>query len=346
MAVTLKHIADQLGVSIQAISLALHKPPGATRISAELRERIVATAHEMGYQPNRFARALVHGQSNFIGLLMLSPTSVPYGAALEGAVSEAAAARYDILLCDVHGLQTPQEQLQTFAESRVKGIISVGSSNVGKQNEVLSRKPPSVPLISINREVQGPGVLNILMDNCKALQQATEHLIRLGHRRIAYLDQATPPQQSYLQSSHERREGYRLAIEAAGLEPIICTLPLEPTPDQRVAGATTNAHELLTGPQPPTAFCCVTDFEAIGVLRACNALGRQVPAEVAIFGFDDREAGQWTVPALSSVRQTFYEAGCLAVQRLLNWPEEPADIRVRLDCELIFRGSAPALPSA
>jgi DNA-binding LacI/PurR family transcriptional regulator len=344
VAVTLKHIADQLGVSTQAVSLALHKPPGAARISAELRERIVATAHEMGYQPNRFARALVHGQSNFIGLLMLSHTSVPYGAALEGAVSEAAATGYDILLCDAHGLQTPQEQLQTFAESRVEGIISVGSSNVGLQDEVLSRKPPGVPMISINREVQGSGVLNILMDNCKALQQATEHLIRLGHRRIAYLDQATPPHQSYLQSSHERREGYRQAIAAAGFEPIIRTLPLEPSADQRVAGATANAHELLTGPQPPTAFCCVTDFEAIGALRACNALGLQVPEKVALYGFDDREAGQWTVPALSSVRQTFHEAGCLAVQRLLNWEEPQGSPVVRLDCELIFRGSAPALP--
>ncbi len=340
MAATLKDIADRLGVSAQAVSLALHKPAGTGRISPELRARVLATAHELGYQPNRLARALVNGRSRFIGLLMLASTDHPYGEALRGVDEAAAAAGYAVLLCNAHGRKTAPEQMQTFLENRVEGIIAVASSSVGLADEVLARKPAGVPLISINREVHAANVFSILMDNRDAMRRATEHLIGLGHRRIAYLDQEPVAAARPLQSSVERREGYLAAMHAARLEPLVRALAIQYNPS-RVADVCRVTQDLLAAPDPPTAFCGVTDWEMIGALRGCNALGLRVPEDVALFGFDDREAGQWTTPDLSSVRPAFYEAGRQAVQRLLGWSETDGAHLTRLSCELIFRGSAP-----
>lgn len=340
MAATLKDIADRLGVSPQAVSLALHKPEGTGRVSAELRARALTVAHELGYQPNRLARALVRGRSHFVGLLMLAPLEHPYAEAVRGVDEEAAASGYGVLLCNAHGRKTAHEQLQTFVSNQVEGIIAVASSNVGLSDEVLARKPKGVPLVSINREIRAPNVYSILMNNRSAVRQATEHLIGLGHRRIAYFDQTPSSVTRPLQSSVERREGYLAAMQAAGLTPLVASLPSQSF-ELRVAESARIAHQLLTRPEPPTAFCAVTDWEVIGALRACQALGLSVPHDVALFGFDDREAGRWTAPALSTVRPAFHEAGRLAVRRLLGWEDGSDAGVVRLDCELIFRGSAP-----
>ncbi|MBU0606718.1 MAG: LacI family transcriptional regulator [Armatimonadetes bacterium] len=343
IAATLKDIADRLGVSAQAVSLALNKSAAAGRISPELRERAVALAQEMGYRPNRLARALVRGRSHFIGLLMLASVDHPYVDALRGVDEEAAVSGYGVFLCNAHGRKTAREQMQTFAENCVEGIIAVASSSVGLTDEVLARKPEGVPLISINRDIRAPHVFSILMDNHSAVRQATEHLIRLGHRHIAYLDQTRPSPDRPLQSSVERREGYLAAMHAAGLAPLVRSLPAYAF-ELRVAESARVAHELLTGAEPPTAFCGVTDWEMVGALRACHALGLRVPDDVMLFGFDDREVGRWTQPALSTVRPAFHEAGRLAVRRLLEWEGDAEPSVCRLDCELVFRASAPEAP--
>lgn len=363
IAATLRDIADRLGVSTQAVSLALNKSAEAGRVSPELRERAVALARELGYRPNRLARALVHGRSHFVGLLMLAPVEPPYVEALRGVDDEATALGRSVLMCGAYEQGNAQRQLETFTENQVDGIIAVASSTVGLTDEVLARKPEGTPLVSINREISAPDVLSIVMDNQGAMQQATEHLLRLGHRRIAYLDvpgQAALPSRPPLQSSTERREGYLAAMAQAGLEPVVVSLEMLYA-EQRVEAAYHAARELLKGPPrrtgqrgrrassaarargagAPTAFCAVTDWEALGALRACADLGLKVPEEVAIFGFDDRELGRWTQPALSTVRPAFHEAGRLAVRRLLEW-EGGAEASVcRLDCKLVFRASAP-----
>ncbi len=352
MAVTLRDIAESLGVSVQSVSIALNKPPGSGRISRELRERIVVTARKMGYQPNRIARALVHGRSRFMGLLMLAQAALPYSEALRGVSEEAADENYGVLLCSGHGDDSARQQLETFAAHQVEGVISVASSRVGTAEDVLARKPRGVPLISINREIKAPGVFSIVMDYHSAMREATEHLIRLGHRRIAYLDVPCQQQQSSmkyvpLQSSTDRREGYLAAMQAAGLTPTIRSLHMA-NAEQRVPAAAEMAHELLCTRQPPTAFCAVTDWEAVGVLRACNSLQLDVPKEVAIFGSDNRDSGQLVTPAISTIQPAFYEAGRLAVQYLRRTKQDteafPEGV-IRLPCRLIYRESTPAPPS-
>ena len=347
MAPTLKDIASRLGISAQAVSLALHKAPNAGRISPELRERIIATAREMGYQPNRLARALVRGQSQSLGLLMIAPASLPWVEALRGVSEEAAIVGYTVLLSAAQEAISKEKQLTAFVESRVDGIVSVAQSALELSEAVLARLPQGVPLISINLEVQAEDVFSIVMDNRAATRQATRHLMQLGHTSIAYLDvpRSHLNEQPLLQSSTERREGYLDAMRDAGLTPDVVSLGMAHV-EERVRQACDTALDLFRRSAPPTAFCCAADWEGLGVLRACASLGLRVPEDVAVFGFDDREAGQWVVPALSTVRPAFDEAGRLAVRYLVGREEAPAGGVTRLPCELVFRESAPALPGA
>lgn len=344
---TLRDIANHLGVSPQAVSLALNKPAGAGRISAELRERITAAALEMGYQPNRLARALVRGQSQSLGLLMLAPATLPWVEALRGVSEEAATVGYTVLLSAAQGVISQEKQLTAFVESRVDGIVSVAQSALDLSEAVLASRPQGIPLISINLEVQAEDVFSIVMDNRTATLEATRHLMRLGHTGIAYLDvpRSHLNDRPLLQSSTERREGYLDAMRDAGLAPTVISLEMVPV-EERVNQACHAALDLLQLNEPPTAFCCAADWEGIGVLRACTSVGLRVPEDVAVFGFDDREAGQWVVPALSTVRPAFDEAGRLAVGYLVGREEAPVGGVTRLPCELLFRDSAPALPGA
>lgn len=344
---TLKDIASRLGISAQAVSLALHKAPDAGRISPELRERVIATAREMGYQPNRLARALVRGQSQSFGLLMVAPANLPWVEALRGVSEEAAAVGYTVLLCTARGVAAPEEQLAVFAESQVDGIVSVAQSALDLSEAVLARKPQGVPLISINCEVEAEGVVSIVMDNRTATLEATQHLLHLGHTSITYLDvpRSNLNDQPLLQSSTERREGYLDAMRDAGLTPDVVSLEMVHV-EERVRQACDAALKLLRRSEPPTAFCCAADWEGLGVLRACASLGLRVPEDVAVFGFDDREAGRWVVPALSTVRPAFDAAGRLAVRYLLGHDEPPAGGVARLPCELVLRASAPAVAAA
>ncbi len=341
---TLKDIADRLGVSAQAVSLALNTPAEARRVSPELRARAIATAVEIGYQPNRLAQALVRGQSKSLGVMMIAPESLPWVEALRGVSEEAAAAGHTVLLCGAQSVDSVEEQVAAFAQSRVEGIVTIAQSAVDLAEAVLASRPEGLPLISINCEVQAEGAVSIVMDNHAATLHATRHLMELGHTRIAYLDvpRSELRTRPRLQSSTERREGHLCAMAEAGLEAAVVSLEMVPVAE-RVTQACGAAQDLLRLRQPPTAFCCAADWEGIGVIRACALLGLRVPADVAVFGFDDREAGQWVVPALSTVRPAFAEAGRLAVRYLLGQEDTPAGGVARLPCELVFRDSAPAL---
>ena len=274
---------------------------------------------------------------------MLAPVDRPYADALQGVGDEAADADYGVLLCRADGQEAARRPLRTFVESRVEGIVAVATSRIGLADEVLARKPRAVPLVSINREVKAKGVLSIIMDNFGAMERAVEHLIGAGRQRIVYFDVGSDSSTSSLgafQSSRERLDGYLAAMGSAGFEPLVRSLPWQ-RPEVRVAEAKRTAHALLTGPEAPSAFCAVTDYEALGALQACLALGLRVPEDVALFGFDDCEAGQLVTPALSSVRQALYAAGRLAVRRLMDWDDAMAGDVVRLDCQLVFRASTP-----
>ncbi|OIO89113.1 MAG: hypothetical protein AUJ92_22330 [Armatimonadetes bacterium CG2_30_59_28] len=341
MAVTLKDIANALNVSVQAVSVALHDIQTTAAVSPQLRERILSTAREMGYRPNRLAQGLVRGRSRMLGLVTVD-IEVPYGRAAAGAEDEAAASGYVLLFCNTRAsARKEQLLLQMFAESCVEGIITVNASVLEPTLPILAHKPPGVPLISINRKIDHPDAANLLMKNREASREVTAHLIRRGHRRILFLGMldGSVPGKNVLQSSIDRRDGYREAMGAAGLAPTAVSMDPATYREAMEAGIA-YAERFVKAGDSPTAVVCVNDFVALGVLHACRAQGKRVPEDVAVFGFDDQGVARYAFPPLSSVRQPFYEAGRMAVQRLLRWNDDPGPTTTPLDCEVLFRESS------
>ncbi len=345
MAVRLKDIADRLNVSVQAVSIALNNRPSTARISDELRERIVRTANEMGYRPNRLARGLAQGRSRTLGLLQMTGDYSPFTRVASGVEDEALAAGFLILVCNTYALpERERTYLRAFAEARVDGIIAVASSHTEMAEEVLAHRPAGTPLVSVNRRVDQANVISILIKNREAARKVTEHLLEQGRRRIAYLD---APEDAGLrihplQSSVDRREGYRDAMRAAGLEPRVVTLT-DAWYENRVEAARSVASRLLEEPEPPDALFGVTDYAAAGALYACLSCGLRVPEDVAVAGFDDAEIGRFAMVPITTVRQPFYEAGRQAVRHLLSWKESESPAYEYLECELLPRASTGAM---
>ncbi|MDH7571045.1 MAG: LacI family DNA-binding transcriptional regulator, partial [Armatimonadota bacterium] len=310
--------------------------------SAATRERVRRAAEELNYRPNRLARALVQGRSRMLGVLAVRGEWPPFQRAVSGVEDEASEAGYGLLLRRAHLIcEKDQQHLHLFADSRVEGIVAISHSLLGQGGGLLAHRPPHTPLVSINQQVDAPDTLSILMRNREAGRMLTEHLLKLGHRRVVYLDApgGTLPTMVPQRSALERRAGYEEAMCAAGLAPRVARVPFAP-PEQRVAAAEAYARDLLAGPAPPTAIFAVTDVDAVGVLRACYTLGWRVPDDLALAGFDDLDVGRWSIPPITTVRQPFYEAGRLAVRRLLSWQAgSPAEV-VWLDCEILIRESS------
>jgi len=341
---TLKDVAQRAEVSTSTVAAILNESPHCYA-SAATRQRVRTAAAEVGYRPNRLARALVRGESGLFGLLTIDAATSTFSRAVNGVEDAAAAAGYGLLLCHTHTRRDRERQhMQMFGDSAVEGIVSVAPSAMERADEVLDHRPPGMPFVSVNRPIDAPGVLSILLDNREASRQLTEHLIRKGHRRVVYLDVAGTEEWARLplHSSVDRRDGYEAAMRAAALPPEVVVLPLPRAEyENRIKAAGDQAIAMLAGagPTPPTAFIGVTDLEAVGVLYACVRTGRRVPEDVAIAGFDDLDIGRLAFTPITSVRQSFQEAGKLAVERLIARKKEPLEGIVRLESRLCLRAS-------
>lgn len=337
---TIKDIAKQAGVATSTVSAILNERADCYA-SAETRARVRRTAEELGYRANRLARGLAQGRSRLLGLLLLNVRYPTFADAASGVEDEAAAAGYSVLLCNTHARNDKtREQLQMLAENRVEGIISVTPSILETPGPILTLKPKGVPLIAINRHIQHPEVSSIVMKNRDAIHMLTEHLIQQGHRRILFLgglDHLGIGLQP-TQASIDRREGYCEAMIAAGLEPVVVSASWR-GPDDMLRAAQLHTEHALCSANPPTAIVTVSDYAAMGVLRGCRAEHRRVPEDVAVTGFDHLDVGRYAEPALTTVRQPFYEAGRLAVRQLLSWREHTVAPLTCLDCELLYRES-------
>jgi LacI family sucrose operon transcriptional repressor len=345
---TLKDVALRAEVSTSTVTAILNDRPHCYA-SAATRLRVRQAAADVGYRPNRLARALVRGASGMFGLLTIDAYAQTFARAVNGIEDEATAVGCGLLLCHTHTLpERERRHMQLFSDSAVEGIIAVGPSTMERADEILAHRPANLPLVSINRQIDVPGVLSILMENRGTAREATEMLLEKGHRRIAYLDvpRAVGWVRLPLRSSVERREGYEEAMRAAGLESLVNELAqTDGQLTMRLAVARDAVTALLAQAAPPTAILAVTDLEALGALHACLLAGRRVPDDVALVGFDDLDLGRLAITPITSVRPSFYEAGRLAVQRLQNRAKEPLDGTIILPGTLLRRESTGDIPA-
>jgi DNA-binding LacI/PurR family transcriptional regulator len=329
---SIKDIARLARVSHPTVSRALQNSP---LVNADTAAKIRKIAEDQGYRASAVARGLVTRRTRTIGLVVTTVDD-PFASEVTSGIEEIANNHgYAVILANSHAdPERERRVVQELAERRVDGII-VTSSRVGALYLPLL-KELDVPIVLLNDQHPGEFVHSVMIANQEGTRAATEHLIALGHRRIAYLGD-----RNGYQSDAERRAGYSEALAAAGID-FAPDLVLEG--DGRPEAAIEAMGKLLRLSHPPTAVCCYNDMTALGAMRAIRARGLRVPEDVSVTGFDDLFFAAYLSPALTTVRQPMRAMGQMAMENLFKLMSGPISgqdsvAQIRVESELIVRGS-------
>lgn len=332
-AVSIKDIAKAAGVSPSTVSRALHHHP---RISEETAERIRELAQQMGYSPSLPARSLVTRDTATIGLV-ISHVSDPFLGRLVNGVEESAQAEgYSVFLSSSYrNADLERNIIRDFHERRVTGIVVTSSQINNGYSELCERYP--LPHVLVNFPDYPHSVST---DNLGGAQQAVEHLVQLGHRRIAYVSN----RHVYPTDLH-RRSGYKAVLRRHDI-PIEDALITEG--DGTLEGGARAMQRLLALPLPPTAVFCYNDVTAMGVMHSINAVGKSVPRDCSVIGFDDLDLAAYYCPPLTTVHQPCYRLGQRAMRMLLQLIEGREDVEAEvLPAGLVVRETSgpPSVPT-
>jgi len=346
MPATIRDVAKLAGASVGAVSAVLSDTRRHNiRVGLATRERIRAAAAQLEYTPNPIAQMLVTRKAGVLGLVF------PYTEAfidrnpfctqvMAGIFEEVVRERYNLMLHTATGANSREDAESMMLDPRVDGLILVLPPS---DSTIISRcQQRGFPCVAVVCKNDLGNVCTINADEFSGGRMAAEHLIGLGHRRIAHL--AGDPK---ISTSEPRREGYLAALAQAGIE-IDPELITGQGFDYR-DGQAGMAH-LLSLPEDrrPTAVFAANDLSADGALRLLHERGLRVPEDVAVVGYDDTWFAQMTKPNLTSVRMPIYEMGMLAAQMLIAMVEgrEIADRQPILPVSLSIRESTQPLTSS
>lgn len=318
MATTMKDIARRAGVDVSTVSLAINNDP---RIRSETRERILCIAKELGYRKNNLARGLRSGKSFTIGAVV-GYASAFWAEVLAGAQSVLAERDYHLLLDYApDDRRREAEQIEALKAKRVDGLLIAPPDSDPQTGESLpavehyrALEAEKIPYVFLDRFVPGLDADYVAADNYSASRTATRHLLRLGHRRIAYI--YSPHRMNTAQ--RERLEGYQSVMREAGLKP----LPWEAVRigSERSEEGMTATRELLADKEGEgvTALLGATDSTAMGVLRALHDAGRNVPEEIAVLSFGGAYIADYLHPPLTTMTLPMNDIGEQAARLLLE----------------------------
>lgn len=302
--ITLADVARQAGVSVATASKALNARHG---VAAATRARVMQAADRLAFQPNALARGLISGSTRMIGLLTDELAGRFALSLLLGAENALGDERMSALLCDARGdAVRRQHYIRSLLARQVDGFIILGDSNEVRPS--ITRDIP-VPVVYAYCESEDPDDLSILADDEGGARLAAEHLVALGRRRIGHIT----GRHTY-RAARDRVSGFTSVLHEAGLEP--AGEPLYGQWSQRWGRY---ACELLIAEHPDLdAIFCGSDQIATGVTETLLGLGRAVPGDVAVVGYDNWEVfAAECRPPLTTVDLNLEQLGATAVEHLL-----------------------------
>lgn len=343
---TLQTVADAVGVSRSTVSNAFSRPD---QLSPQLRQTILDTAEKLGYAgPDPTARSLRRGRAGAIGVL-LSPTvsytfTDPYAVQFMRGLSEAAE-RHETGLLLVPLKDDDEAALAAVQSAAVDGFCVYCVP--GWYRAMKAAWSRGLPIVNSTYNIDDKEAMYVGIDEAEATRTLAQHLVTLGHRRIAVIgtylsaDATTgpvtvpAPEDSTSYVSRERLRGYRDTFAEAGVD-WSETLIINATDNSRSEGAAAAAYALDRAPRP-TAVVALTDVLALGVLDALVPRGLRAGRDVSVAGFDDIPDA--STAHLTTVRQSALDRGRIAGELLLNPPSDPALGRVVLPTEIVVRAS-------
>lgn len=332
---TIRDVARRAGVSIATVS---HVINGTHYVGPELQQRVLGAIEALNYRPNRLARALSRRAVPLLAVVV-PDISNPFWSCVARAVQDITDQHgYSVIVCSTDGLLQREVRFLQSLSGWISGLILHPYHVTYRDVSPYMGEGVAVVIVGdfLVAEDRPSNWDHVRGDNEGGARAAVEHLIGLGHRRIAFIQgPASTP------SSTRRLAGYRSAHEQVGL-PVDEDL-LVPGDYTREAGRAGIAR-LLDMAEPPSAVYCANDLAALGALEAAQQRGCRVPGDLSVVGFDDIDEAARSSPPLTTIRQLPQRLGTVAAETLierLNGREEPKD--VQLEFTLIVREStAPA----
>ncbi len=333
----IRAVAAVAKVSIATVSRTMN---GSLLVSDRLKKRVWQAVKQLNYLPNTHARTLVSGRSRLLGIIVENITN-PFFPELIQSFEEIAVARgYEILVSSTNS--DPAVLARCARRMLERKVDGVAVMTFGEEEPVLDQLVHrGVPIVLAEFRLDDPKASTILLDYSTGIRAAIQHLVKLGHRNIAFL--AGP---HTLHSAITRENDFRAAIEAA-------RLPLEKKwiveCDHTLKGGVAGFERLRKLGSRPTAVVCSNDMTAIGVLRAAYTAGLRVPQDLSVVGLDDVDFAAYTLPPLTTIRLSRTELARAAFEALRLQAEEPENPRLKreflVSTSLVVRGST-APPSA
>jgi DNA-binding LacI/PurR family transcriptional regulator len=332
--VSLKSLAEHLGLSQAAVSLVINRSPAAKSIPHRTQELIRKAARELNYRPNHLARSLRQQRSYTIGVVV-PEISEGYAALVMSGIEDHLLQEgyFYFVVSHRHRDDLIKEYPHLLQQRAVEGLIAVDTA--------LS-EGFDVPLVAVSGHRDVAGVTNIVLNHSRAASLALEHLTNLGHKRMAFIKG-----QAFSSDTAVRWDSVRNAAEELGIpikDRLVVQLEGESSSPELGYQVTKN---LLDSGEPFTALFAFNDISAIGAIQALRETGRRIPEDVSVVGFDDIQSAAFQNPALTTVRQPLRQMGMIAAETLLQRINGPAHApypkELMVEPELIVRAStAPA----
>jgi len=331
--VTLKAVAQHIGLTPGTVSAVLNDSPSARSIPQETKNRIRAAAKELNYRPNFFARTLRNKRTYTIGVIA-EEIGDSYSSPIISGIEQYLRNRDYFFLTVVHrhDVALLNRYSQLLSERGVEGIITV---------DTTVQEAPTLPTVAIAGHKKMKGVTNIVLDHERAAVLALNHLKDMRHQRIAFM-KGNPVSSD----SKDRWEAICRVAQQMGIEidPDL-TVQID-TDDPTPRLGYPFAKELLARKKPFTALFAYNDISAIGAIRAIQEQGLRVPQDISVMGFDDIPGAAFHSPSLTTVRQPLSRMGEVAAQSLLERiegrKEYPSEIAI--EPELVIRESTSIAP--
>src|SRR3984893_9147279 len=326
--VTLKAVAQHLGLTPGTVSAVLNNSQAARSIPEHTRKRVVAAARELNYQPNYLARSLRVQRTYTVGVIAEEIGDIYGGMVISGIETHLRENGYFFLtVAPRHVPNLLRTYSQLLTSRGVEGLITIDTSVI---------EEPSVPTVAVAGHQKVENVTNIILDHRRAAELALQHLKDLGHERIAFLrgQVKSSDSSSRWDAIQEVAQEYGIQIRP---ELVLQLEGMESSPELGYP----YGKALIARNIPFTALFAYNDISALGAMRAFQEAGLRTPEDVSVIGFDDISIASFSIPPLTTVRQPLLKMGGMAAQILLDRIEERGEFteEVAIVPELIVRRS-------
>lgn len=332
-AVTLKAVAQFVGLTPGTVSAVLNNAPSARSIPQDTKNRIHEAAKQLNYRPNFFARTLRNKRTFTIGVIA-EEIGDSYGSAVISGIEQYLRERdyFFLTVAHRHNTELLSRYSQILSERGVEGIITV---------DTKVQESPSLPTVAVAGHKKLKGITNIVLDHDHAAVLALNHLKNLNHQRIAFMKGSPLSSDSEERWNSITRVADQIGVD---IDPQL-TVQIDKEDPTPMLGYPL-VKQLLARKIPFTALFAYNDISAIGAIRALQEEGFRVPQDVSVMGFDDIPGAAFHMPSLTTVRQPLARMGEVAAQSLLERIEDnkefPAEIAI--EPELVVRESTGSAP--